>query len=111
MNIEQALMLIEAIPERIWDQLSPSENAAIELIIKKAKLQNGISLMEEIAKLQMDYNNLKLNNKLSKKAICDLVIPFRDKYYLSDKDALAIARNEMSIIDMVDAIKTNFYEV
>ena len=66
-----------------------------------------MDLMEEIAKLQMDYNNLKLNNKLSKKAICDLVIPFRDKYYLSDKDALAIARNEMSIIDMVDVIKTN----
>ena len=61
--------------------------------------------MEEIAKLQMDYNSLKLNNQLSKKAICDLVIPFRDKYNLSDKDALAIARNEMSIIDMVEAIK------
>ena len=99
MNIEQALMLIEAIPERIWNQLSPSQNAAIELIVEKAKLQTGTGLMEEIAKLQMDYNNLKLNNKLSKKAICDLVIPFRDKYCLSDKDALAIARNEMSIID------------
>ena len=66
-----------------------------------------MDLMEEIAKLQMDYNSLKLNNQLSKKAICDLVIPFRDKYNLSDKDALAIARNEMSINDMVDVIKTN----
>ena len=37
MNIQQALMLIEAIPERIWNQLSPSENAAIELIVNKVK--------------------------------------------------------------------------
>lgn len=39
MSLEEALMLIEAIPEKIWNQLSPSENAAIELIIKNAKLQ------------------------------------------------------------------------
>ena len=39
MNVRQALMLIEAIPEKIWNQLSLSENAAIELIVEKAKLQ------------------------------------------------------------------------
>lgn len=82
----------------MWSKLDWYEEVVIFMEI-------GIDLMEEIAKLQMDYNNLKLNNKLSKKAICNLVIPFRDKYCLSDKDALSIARNEMSIIDMVDTIR------
>ena len=60
-------------------------------------MQDGIGLIKEIGKLQKDYNNLKSKNKLTKKAICDLVIPFRDRYCLSDKDALSIARSEINI--------------
>lgn len=46
----------------------------------------------DIAKLQSEYNMLVSAGKLTKKTMCDLVIPFRDKYNLSDLEALAIAR-------------------
>ena len=56
-----------------------------------------MNVLKEIGELQKNYKNLLSSNKLTKKAMCELVIPFRDKYHLSDKDALSIARNEMSI--------------
>lgn len=42
--------------------------------------------------------------KLSKKNMCDLVIPFRDKYNLTDSQALQIARNELSIAEINDLL-------
>ena len=41
---------------------------------------------------------------MTKKAMCDLVIPFRDKYGLSDLQALMIARNEMSISEIAELL-------
>lgn len=58
-------------------------------------------VMKEIGKLQSEYQKLVKENKLSKKAMCDLVIPFRDKYHLTDVEALQIARNELSIMQIV----------
>lgn len=69
-------------------------------------MNDSLELLKEIGKLQNDYESLKQNKKLSKKAICDLVIPFRDKYGLSDKDALAIARNEMSIHKIAEILES-----
>lgn len=69
-------------------------------------MNDSLALLKEIGKLQNDFDSLKQNKKLSKKAICDLVIPFRDKYHLSDKDALAIARNEMSIHKIAEALES-----
>ena len=68
-------------------------------------MNDSLELLKEIGKLQNDYDSLKQSKKLSKKAICDLVIPFRDKYRLSDKDALAIARNEMSIHKIAEILE------
>ena len=48
--------------------------------------------------------------RLTKRAICDLVIPFRDKYNLTDKDALMIARNEITLSKIVDLMEDNKYE-
>lgn len=62
-------------------------------------------LLKEIAELQTAYNRLAVTKKLSKKAICDLVIPFRDKYGLSDKSALMIARSEVSFADVIEIFK------
>lgn len=42
--------------------------------------------------------------KVSKKAICNLVIPFRDKYNLTDLQALQIARNELSVAEIADIL-------
>lgn len=52
----------------------------------------------EIAKLQEDYKALVAAKKLSKKAICDLCVPFRDKAGLTDLQTLQIARNELSLM-------------
>lgn len=54
-------------------------------------------LFLDVGNLQNDYENLVKNHKLTKKAICDLCIPFRDKYKLTDLETLKIARNEMSV--------------
>ena len=60
------------------------------------------NVMNEVGNLQKSYNSLIENRKLTKKAMCDLVVPFRDKYGLSDLQALMIARNEMSIPEMAE---------
>ena len=61
--------------------------------------------LKELAKLQNDYRQL-LKSGITKKAMCELVIPFRDKWKLSDEQALAIARNEMAL-DKISKMMVN----
>lgn len=61
-------------------------------------------LLREVGKLQDDYQKLVNGNKLTKKAMCDLVVPFRDKYKLTDLQALMVARNELSISEIADLL-------
>ena len=63
------------------------------------------SLLREIGELQNKYQNLLRTKRLTKKAMCDLVIPFRDKYNLTDLQALQVARNELSILEMANLIR------
>ena len=65
------------------------------------------AIMKEIANLQKNYRNLLDGQKLTKKAICDLVVPFRDKYHLKDSEALQIARDGMSSSNMVNLLETS----
>lgn len=60
--------------------------------------------MREAATLQQEYQKLVDNKKLSKKAICELCIPFRDKYELTDLQVLRIARKEMDLSEMIDLL-------
>lgn len=62
------------------------------------------SLMSDVANLQIEYQKLIDESRLSKKAMCDLVIPFRDKYGLKDLQALQIARAELSISEINDLL-------
>lgn len=62
------------------------------------------NLLREIGNLQKSYQELYRNNKLTKKAICNLVIPFRDKYNLTDLQALQITRNELSVAEIADLL-------
>lgn len=57
-------------------------------------------LMKEIGILQESYQKLINEHRLTKKAMCDLVCPFRDKYKINDVQALMVARNEMTISEM-----------
>ena len=56
-------------------------------------------LIKEIADLQVGYKKLVTEKRVTKQAICNLVVPFRDKYKLSDKDALRIARGEVDFAE------------
>lgn len=60
--------------------------------------------VREIVELQKSYQNLVVNKRLTKKAICDLVIPFRDRHGLTDVQALSIARNEMPLAKMLEVL-------
>lgn len=62
------------------------------------------NLLQEIGELQNGYQNLLKTKKLTKKEMCNLVIPFRDKYNLTDLQALQVARNELSVIEMAELI-------
>ena len=71
----------------------------------EAKILNiKTDLLREVGKLQDDYQKLVNGNKLTKKAMCDLVVPFRDKYKLKDLQALMVARNELSISEIADLL-------
>lgn len=61
-------------------------------------------LMNDVAVLQTEYQKLIDEQRLSKKAMCDLVIPFRDKYGLRDSLALQIARAELSVSEINDLL-------
>ena len=64
----------------------------------------GIEFIKEIAVLQKEYKKLLRTNKLTKKAMCELVVPFRDKYHLKDREALSISRNEVSMEQIAEMI-------
>lgn len=61
-------------------------------------------LMNDVAVLQKEYQKLIDEQRLTKKEMCDLVIPFRDKYGLKDGQALQIARNELSVSEINDLL-------
>lgn len=58
------------------------------------------NIMDDIGNLQEKYQDLISQNRLTKRAMCDLVIPFRDKYCLTDLQALQIARNKLTITEI-----------
>ncbi len=57
--------------------------------------------IKEAAIMQEEYQHLIDENRPSKKAMCALCVPFRDKYGLSDLQTLRIARKEMSLMEML----------
>lgn len=61
--------------------------------------------MREAAVMQEEYQRLVDDQKLTKKALCALCIPFRDKYGLTDLQTLRIARKEMDLMEMVDLLQ------
>lgn len=60
-----------------------------------------MNALREATVMQEEYRRLTAEKKLSKKAICALCVPFRDKYGLTDLQTLRIAREEMSLMEML----------
>lgn len=61
--------------------------------------------IREAAIMQEEYQRLVDERKLSKKAMCSLCVPFRDKYGLTDLQTLRIARKEMDLMEIVDLLQ------
>lgn len=59
-------------------------------------------LFKQIAEMQKQYQNLIDTKSLTKKAMCDLCVPFRDEHGLTDLQTLMIARKEMGIPEIID---------
>lgn len=62
------------------------------------------NIMTDVVNLQTEYRKLIDEEKLTKKNMCDLVIPFRNKYQLKDLQALQIARAELSVAEINDLL-------
>ena len=63
---------------------------------------NTDKLFKQIAEMQRQYQNLIDTKSLTKKALCDLCVPFRDQYGLTDLQTLRIARKEIGIPEIID---------
>lgn len=63
-----------------------------------------MNALREAAVMQEEYQRLTAEKKLSKKAMCALCVPFRDKYGLTDLQTLRIARKEMSLMEMLQLL-------
>lgn len=57
--------------------------------------------IKAVAELQKKYETLVMTKRLSKKAICGLCVPFRDKYKLTDLQTLRIARKEFDLSQLI----------
>lgn len=62
-------------------------------------------VIKEVSELQKEYRNLIYKGTLTKKNICNLVIPFRNKYKLKDSEALQIARDEISLPKIITLLE------
>lgn len=60
--------------------------------------------MREATIMQKEYQRLVDERKLTKRAMCNLCVPFRDKYGLTDLQTLRIARKEMDLMEMVELL-------
>lgn len=60
--------------------------------------------IREVAIMQEKYQRLVDERKLTKKAMCDLCVPFRDKYGLTDLQTLRIARKEMELAEKMKLV-------
>lgn len=61
--------------------------------------------IKDIIDLQESYEELVNTKTLSKRKLCEICIPFRDKFGLTDIEVLRIARNEISLKEIQELIE------
>lgn len=61
--------------------------------------------LQEAATLQDDFEMMLTKKRMTKKAICDLWVSFRDKYGLSDSQTLLIARRGITLTQIITLFK------
>lgn len=65
---------------------------------------HSMNILYEIGTLQEEYEKLKNSGHMTKQDLCNLVIPFRDKYSLTDIQALQIAQNKIPLKEIADVL-------
>ena len=58
--------------------------------------------LSDIIEIQRTYKAL---GDFTKKQLCDAMIPYRDKFELTDREVLAIARNELTLEEIDKLLK------
>lgn len=61
--------------------------------------------IKDIVDLQESYEELVKTKTLSKRKLCELCIPFRDRFGLTDIEVLRIARNEITLKEIQELIE------
>lgn len=63
---------------------------------------NNLTLqtMYEIGAAQDEYQKQKTKRRMTKQDICNIAIPIRDKYHLTDIETLQIIRSELSLSEI-----------
>lgn len=61
--------------------------------------------IKDIIDLQESYEELVKTKTLSKRKLCEICIPFRDKFGLTDIEVFRIARNEISLKEIQELIE------
>lgn len=93
-----------------WDVFQKKAKLLLMLVehrhveMEKPSGEKNMIDLKEIAELQRNYQTLVNDGKLSKKALCALCIPFRDKYLLKDSEAIGIARGDYSNAEIVELL-------
>lgn len=59
--------------------------------------EKPFDILMDIGLTRNKYDSFKKQRVLTKRHIIDIVVPFRDRYKLSDDKALAIIRDKISI--------------
>ena len=91
---------------RVISQLLVNATIAISELLERAeKAERDRDAMRDAAIMQQKYQRLYDTHKLSKKAMCELCVPFRDKYGLTDLQTLRIARKEMDLMEIVELLQ------
>ena len=58
--------------------------------------------LSDIIEIQKAYKAL---GNFTKKQLCDAMIPYRDKFELTDREVLSIARNELTLEEIDKFLK------
>lgn len=92
-GLDTTMVTFDATPDEFEEAL----DKALFALRTKNGIQEESSMLKEIVDLQKRYKELFKAKRLTKKAICDLGIPFRNKYNLGDLETLRIMRGELSL--------------
>ena len=69
-------------------------------------MENNLeNILKDFIYIQREYKKLFNAKALTKKSMCNLLVPIRDKYCLSDREVLSVARGELDLAQTIEIAK------